>query len=172
MDIGSILLILGLFIFVILYISQPLIKRSATVVSEDEQAYSALLAERDRIINALQELDFDHTLGKIPETSYPSQRAVLLQRGAVILQKIDEYYGDSVQGTLDARLEAAIETQWADARDQEQPPLNDEELEAMIALRRRARKGRSGGFCPQCGYALQESDKFCPKCGTPISGTA
>jgi hypothetical protein len=171
MDIGSILLILGLLILVILYISQPLMKRSTTVVSEEEQAYSALLAERDRIIIALQELDFDHTLGKIPETSYPSQRAILLKRGAIMLQKIDEYHGDSAQGTLDARLEAAIESQRADAKDQEGPALDDEELEAMIALRRRARKGRSGGFCPQCGTALQESDIFCPKCGTAISGT-
>lgn len=171
MELGSILLILGLFILVILYISQPLMKPSTTVVSEDEQAYSALLAERDRIINALQELDFDHTLGKIPETSYPSQRAVLLKRGAIILQKIDEYHGDSAQDTLDARLEAAIESQRADSKDQEGPALDDEELEAMIALRRRARKGRSGGFCPQCGCALQESDKYCPKCGTTISGT-
>ena len=123
MDIGSIFLILGLFILVALYISQPLMKRNPTVVSEVEHEYSALLAERDRIINTLQELDFDHTLGKIPEEIYPSQRAGLLQRGATILQEIDEYHGDSAQVDIDARLETAIETRRADAKASEQIPI-------------------------------------------------
>ncbi len=169
MDIGSILLILGLLILVVLYISQPLTKRDTTMVSAEEQAYSTLLAERDRLINALQELDFDHTLGKIPEESYPSQRATLLQRGAVILREIDVYHGDSNQEDIDARLEAAIDSQRADSKETEQSLLDDE-LESMIALRRRERKGRSGGFCPQCGNALQLVDKFCPRCGNAISG--
>ena len=170
MDIGSIFLILGLLVLVVLFISQPLMKRNATMVSEVEPKYSALLAERDRIINTLQELDFDHALGKIPEESYPSQRTLLLQRGAAILREIDEYHGDSGQEDIDARLEAAIETLRADSKDPQEPRIDDDELESLIALRRRARKGRSGGFCPQCGNALQQSDQFCPKCGVSLAG--
>ena len=78
MDFGSFLLILGLLILVGLYISKPLLERTATIVSAEEQELSALQAERDRILTALQELDFDHTLGKIPEESYPNQRKMLL----------------------------------------------------------------------------------------------
>ena len=33
------------------------------------------MAERDRVINSLQELDFDFKLGKIPEEDYPVQRS-------------------------------------------------------------------------------------------------
>jgi hypothetical protein len=33
---------------------------------------SALKAERDRVINSLQELDFDHKLGKIPQRIIPN----------------------------------------------------------------------------------------------------
>jgi hypothetical protein len=170
MDIGSIFLILGLLVLVALFISQPLMKRNATMVTEVEHEYSALLAERDRILNTLRELDFDHALGKIPEGSYPSQRALLLQRGAVVLREIDEYHGDTGQEDIDTRLEAAIESLRADAKDPQDPRLDDDELESLIALRRRARKGRSSGFCPQCGNALQQSDIFCPKCGTSLSG--
>jgi hypothetical protein len=169
MDIGSILLILGLLILVALYISQPLVRRNALSISEEEKDYSALLAERDRILNALQELDFDHSLGKIPESVYPSQRMEMLQHGAAILQKIDEYLGIIGEDDIDSRLEAEIETRRADAKDTVVLPVSDDELEEMIAHRRRARQVKSSGFCSQCGNALQQSDRFCAKCGNPVT---
>ncbi len=164
MDFGSFLLILGLLILVGLYISKPLLERTATVVSAEEQELSALQAERDRILTALQELDFDHTLGKIPDESYPSQRNMLLQKGAAVLRQIDEFHGGSGVD-VDGRLEAAI----ADRRAASGGELADDDLEALIATRRRARAEKSGGFCPQCGNAVQQSDRFCPKCGSGLS---
>ena len=169
MDIGSIFLILGILVLVTLFVSQPLMQRKATTVSEGEQEYSALLAERDRILNALQELDFDYTLGKIPEDSYPPQRAELVQRGAGILKNIDEYHGDTGIDEIDTRLEAAIESRRLDASDSDHLPIEDDDLEAMIANRRRSRTDRSAGFCPQCGNAVQQSDQFCPKCGNSLA---
>jgi ribosomal protein S27AE len=168
MDIGSIFLILGILVLVLLFISQPLVQRKATAVSEEEHEYSALLAERDRVINSLQELDFDHTLGKIPEGVYPSQRAALLHRGATLLRQIDEYHGINDGVDMDARLEAEIETSRTEPVDTVQAPIDDDELETMIANRRRARVERSGGFCPQCGNPVQQSDRFCPKCGNSV----
>jgi hypothetical protein len=169
MDIGSIFLILGLLVLVVLYISQPLMRRNALIVSEYDQEYSALLAERDRILNALQELDFDHSLGKIPGGVYPSQRKEMLQRGAAILQKIDEYHGETEGEDIDSRLEAAIELRRGDAVDTVILPMDDEDLEEIIANRRRARPVKSSGFCSQCGAPVQQSDRFCPKCGNTIT---
>jgi rubrerythrin len=168
MDIGSILLIFGLLVLVALYVSQPLFQHKATFVSEEEQEYSALLAERDRILNALQELDFDYTLGKIPEETYPSQRAEFLQRGAAILQQIDHVHGEKGDD-IDTRLETTIESRRIEAGDADQLSQDDDELEALIANRRRSRNGRSGGFCPQCGNAVQQTDQFCPKCGNSLA---
>ena len=74
MDLGSIFLIIALLMLVALYVAQPLVKRKSKIVSEEEQQRSALLAERDRILDALQELDFDHQLGKVPAKDYPGQR--------------------------------------------------------------------------------------------------
>jgi len=168
MDIGSIFLILGLLVLVALYISQPLTQRKATSVSAEESEYFSLLAERDRILIALQELDFDHTLGKIPEESYPVQRALLLQKGATILRQLDEI-GDCTNNVdIDARLEAAISARGGDVEEQENLTVDDDELETLIANRRRARTDKSGGFCPQCGNPIQQSDRFCPKCGREL----
>jgi hypothetical protein len=109
MDIGSIFLILGLLVLVSLFIIYPLFERSATAVSQEEHEYSALLAERDRLLNALQELDFDYTLGKIPEEDYPAQRAGLLQRGAEVLRLLDTYQAETPTGAGLANAEARME---------------------------------------------------------------
>jgi rubrerythrin len=44
----------------------------------------------------------------------------------------------------------------------------DDDLEAVLANRRRERAEKAAGFCPQCGYAVRKSDKFCPKCGASL----
>jgi hypothetical protein len=191
MDIGSIFLILALLIIVGLFIARPLFERKAIPVtsSQDpgEHEISALLAERDRLLNALEELDFDYTLGKIPDEDYPAQRAALLQRGADVLRRLDAYSLKASADDFEARIEAAIAARRADAARQrggegdggEQlvPALGaspatlnaDDDLEARLAARRRARQDKSAGFCPQCGRPVQKSDRFCPKCGTALT---
>lgn len=184
MDIGSIFLILGLLLLVALYVGRPLMERRSTAVTEEEHELSALLAERDRILNALQELDFDYTLGKIPEEDYPAQRTMLLQKGANVLRSIDVHQngvdGHRPEEEAEARIEAAIaarravagsppEAATARARSAPAAITQDDELEGMIAARRRVRQEKSAGFCPQCGGPVQKSDRFCPKCGTQLA---
>jgi len=170
MDIGSIFLILAVLVPVVLFIARPLMERSATIVTTEEHDYSHLLAERDRILNAVQELDFDHALGKIPDEEYPAQRSNLMRTGADVLRQIDEFEGQFVvtNAEADDRIEAEIA-----ARKTARPPIDpDDELEALIANRRRVQKEsdqpKTGGFCPQCGNCVQATDRFCPKCGQPL----
>ena len=168
MDIGSILLLLGILLLVGLYISLPLTKKIAAPVSVEGQEYSSLLADRDQILNSLRELDFDFDLGKIPEEHYPSERAALLQRGATILQKLDKYQGEKITDEDNTKLANEISSGTGGTSVSQAYSIEDDELEAMIANRIRVRKGKSNGFCPQCGHAVQQSDQFCPKCGHSI----
>ena len=169
MDIGSIFLILAILVPVAIFIARPILDHSATVVTDEEHQYSALLAERDRVLLALQELDFDYDLGKIPEEAYSSQRVSLLRTGADILRQIDEYDGTHAEETGDDRIEAAIQAAKLERKPAVLPADPDDEIEVMIAHRRRSQKENNqpklGGFCPQCGNCVQESDRFCPKCG-------
>lgn len=180
MDIGSVFLILALLILVIIFVSRPLFDRSRLEPSagEEEHEFSHLMAERDRVLNALQELDFDHALGKIPDDDYPPQRAVLLQRGAEVLRNLDEYQAQESDEDLEARIEAAIAARRADAAHKAtltEPVLalagasDDDELELMLSNRRRARQEKAAGFCSQCGGPVQKSDRFCPKCGNSLT---
>ena len=51
-------------------------------ISAEESQLSTLLAERDRILSAVEEIEADYEMGKIPADEYPQSRAVLLHSGA------------------------------------------------------------------------------------------
>ncbi len=205
MDLGSIFLIIALLCLVALYIVRPLLEvkppreealKSIGEVSREDQKHSALLAERDRVLNALSELDFDYAVGKIPDEDYPSQRSALMEHGVKVLRELDtfepEYEAEKMAGTspafanpelsnsAEARLEAAIAARRLVTASAGGPaptngpgpnggekPAADDDIEIQIAARRRLRQDKAAGFCPQCGGPVQKSDRFCPKCGAP-----
>ena len=183
MEIGSIFLILALLLLVGLFVGRPILdhqgERLISASDQVEHQRSALLAERDRILTALWELDFDNTLGKIPEEDYPSQRTALLHQGADLLRQIDALQPGEAVDDAEARLEAAIAARrmasgasdtTVNGRAEHTAPkallkAQEDEFEVMLANRRRARQEKAAGFCPQCGQPVQKSDRFCPKCG-------
>lgn len=186
MDIGSVFLVLALAVLVALFIGQPFFRsmlkkapeESAQAAELDHQ-WSGLLAERDRLLLALQELDFDYGLGKIPEVDYPTQRAQLLQHAAGVLKALDEIEGQQGDLSAEVRVEQAVAARRADSGLQAPAPtvqpavqasasaatMQADSLEEIIARRRAKRKEKSGGFCPKCGRPVTRSDKFCSGCG-------
>jgi rubrerythrin len=169
MELTAIFFSLAVLILVGIYLYAPFMERRARRVTEEEHELSALMAERDRVINSLQELDFDFKLGKIPEDDYPIQRSTLLQKGADILRKIDLLapQATSAQDT-EARLERAIAARRADAS-LARVEVTDDDLESMISARRKKRTNKSAGFCPKCGKPVMVTDRFCPSCGKSLS---
>jgi ribosomal protein S27AE len=171
MEISSILLILAVIVMTGAYLYLPFMARTRRSRVNETHEVSALKAERDRVINSLQELDFDFNLGKIPAGEYPDQRAALLQKGADILRKLDELapVASSVVNA-EARIEKATAAGRADSGSQTAiPDDSDEDLESMIAARRKEHKSKSAGFCPKCGKPVLVTDKFCPSCGKSLN---
>lgn len=166
MQIVSFFLALVLLLFVGLYLYAPFLERRARRVTAEEHETSTLLAERERAIAVLQELDFDYKLGKVPEEDYPNQRALLLQRGADILRRLDELAPKKTASDEDARIERAVA---ARRKKNAAAPVSDEDLEALISARRRGRKTKAAGFCPKCGKPVMAVDKFCPSCGKALA---
>lgn len=162
MDLASILLILTVLILTAAFVVRPLFEkmsrknRSKGDQTNQEHLRSSLLAEKERALNSLQELDFDHSLHKIPEELYPEQRSVLMNQAAGILKQLEEL--GVPQGTQMSK--PASTPTGAQA--------GYDELEELIAKRKGEIKVRSGGFCPHCGKPVSESDRFCPKCGATI----
>jgi len=196
MDIGSIFLILALLVLVALFVARPLFEKGAVHVARPEELqakavehdHSSLLAERDRILNALQELDFDYALGKIPEEDYPEQRQRLVTVGADVLRRLDAWQPQQAVVEAETRLEAAVAARRSDGGRRSDGArvaavsgngggrktavaVNgvDDDIEKLLADRRRDRREKAMGFCPQCGGPLQKSDRFCHKCGSKVA---
>ena len=169
MELTAIFFTLAILILVAIYLYAPFMERRARHVTQEEHELSTLMAERDRVINSLQELDFDFKLGKIPDEDYPAQRASLLQKGADILRRIDTLAPQITSSqNADARIEKAIAARRADAS-VAKAEVSDDDIESMIAARRKGRKEKSSGFCPKCGKPVMVSDRFCPSCGKSLS---
>ena len=197
MDIGAIFLILAVIILVGLILSRPFTDRlpnrasASTPPDAGEYERANLLAEYDRQLNALQEMDFDHRMGKIPEEDYPQQRQALLASAVELLHRLEASGGTAAPApAVPAADETGAESapsvppaaQTGDngksaaervaaaliARRKETTLTGGDDLEALIAARRRTRQEKASGFCPTCGKPVQESDRFCPKCGARL----
>lgn len=166
MEIGSIFVLLAILLLAALFVARPFLQsRNLKAVSAEEREFSSLLAERDRLITALQELDFDHVLHKIPAEDYPAMRAELLQKAAEVLRTLDSFQTESAPTDAESRVEAAIAARRADAA---LTPEADDSIEELVAARKAARREKSGGFCAKCGKPVLRSDLFCPHCGKPL----
>jgi hypothetical protein len=176
MDIGSIFLLLGILVIVVLFIFQPFIdeRKNKVLITqalpsiEKEMHISSMLAERDRILRALQELDFDFTLGKIPEEDYPTQRQFLLQKGAELIKKLDEISGDDQSSDQLQRIEATLGGSKTEIKIDTEKIEKDVDVESMVAARKRSKESKPDGFCPKCGKPVSKTDKFCSKCGNTL----
>lgn len=187
MDIGSLFLVLALALAVGLFVSEPFFespdrKSSPAQAAAEvrEHSRSALLADEERVLDTLQELDFDNSLGKIPVSEYLTQRSSLLKQGADVMRELDRFAEQSEISGAEDRLEKMI----ADRRAQASATIigagatnfgegaanigAGDAIEDQIAVRRRSRDEKSVGFCPKCGHPLQKSDRFCPKCGLAL----
>lgn len=170
MELGAFFLVLAVGLAVGLYVAQPFLERRGRRIMAEAHETSALMAERDRVVNALQELDFDYNLNKIPAEDYPIQRSELLKKGAEILKQLDTLVPDSASPVTAAdRIESAVAARRADLPTQQAVARDEDDVEALIASRRKSRKEKSGGFCPRCGKPVLVSDRFCPHCGKSIN---
>ena len=169
MDIGSILLLLALIVVVGAYVASPLRTRQHRHTPDEENIeISELLAERERILDALAELDFDNEMGKVPDELYPLQREALVKRGAAVLKLLDERLPETVEAepsrpAAAQRAEEAVAARRAAAQ--------DDPVEALILARKIAKSPNiakndaSGKFCPNCGAQIKPGDRFCAVCG-------
>ncbi|HEX7542450.1 MAG TPA: zinc-ribbon domain-containing protein [Anaerolineales bacterium] len=161
METAAIFLLLIVLAFIVLFVTRPFFERRRVRAAESNLELSSLLAERERLLNTLQELDFDQTLGKIPAEDYPAQRAALLQKGAEVLRQLDAI-------TPSTARQASGKVQVPSSAAKPAAPLSDDDLEDLLAKRRNSRKDKTAGFCPKCGKPVLQSDVFCPSCGSTL----
>jgi hypothetical protein len=160
MELGAIILLLLVLAIMVLFVSKPF-SEHWRIQAQSSRELSFLLAERERTLNALQELDFDYGLGKVPQNEYSVQRANLLRGGAYVLRQLDE-----IQAKEPLQAEEPDKQTFTTNH---AGFLSDEDLEELIAKRRSELRQKTAGFCPKCGKPILQSDLFCPKCGLKVN---
>ncbi len=139
MDLGSVLFGLAMAVLVAAYVLRPV--ASGGQASQAGGQISALQAEQEHLLDALQELDLDHYMGKVLDKDYRPQREALTLQGVQVLRRIDELRESSgPQDSLEEKLEAAVKN-------------------SRTVARSEAR------YCHQCGSRVLPADQFCSSCG-------
>jgi hypothetical protein len=153
MDLGSLLLAIGLVLLVGLIVARPLLE--AAQPPETTAPHTArLAAEREAVLAALRDLDFDHLTGKISDEEHAAQRPLLVAQGVAILKQWDEA-AQNVQPAGPSAVEAELES-------------------AVLAARAQLAQPAPAApdpppTCPHCGHARQPADRFCARCGAALA---
>lgn len=160
MNLGAILLLIAVAVIVCLILIRPFLESQARSTAQaglvDDHRQSSLLAEKERLLAAIQELEFDHQSGKIDDATFPSLHHELMQKAARVMAVLDREFPQAGQ-TGSSGDEAGTAAAGYD------------DLEEMIAKRRLTLNQKSTGFCPKCGKAAMEADRFCSRCGHTLN---
>jgi hypothetical protein len=194
-EIGAILFSLAMLLLVAAYVLQPLAGSGRGGYRDSNRELSALQAERDRVLDSIQEIDTDHSMGKVSEEDYQRQRQVLVLEGAEILRKIDELQlspdAEPRGKTPEMELEAAVaelrgkssvtsrELEAAGTEARGKSSVASRELEAAVTETRgkssapgpQKAQGASDPIevaCPTCGEGIVRGDRFCSNCGEAL----
>ncbi len=101
-----------------------------------------LLAQRDNLLAAIKDIEFDYEMGKISKEDFEQIREQYRRQAIDLFKRIDAARGQSIPR---------------------------QKLETELQLLRQQRGGGSR-FCPACGAPAPATHRFCSHCGEKLSG--
>jgi len=148
MEFGSVLIVIFIFLLSGLYILRPFLISTDTGGGAGSTTRDLLVAEKERLLLAIEELDLEFELKKISSDEHTRNREVLLVEAVTVMKELDNL----------PKNEAAKRKETATVRE-------SDNLEKMIADRRKQLKGDKSIKCPHCGEAVDKDGQFCSHCG-------
>lgn len=139
---------------------------------------TSLADQREAILAALRDLDFDHEVGKVTEEDYTSLRQTLLAEAAAVMTQIEQEQV-TAQTDLDDHIEAEILAARQNLNGGEQVTYSPAEANRVCPTCGRAPLPgdvycRGCGThlapaCPECGQTVALTDRFCVSCGFELA---
>ena len=91
----SLFLISVLGIAAVGYVIWPLSGRSKTSISSEREELVDLITRKEVALEAIRELEFDHSVGKIEDEDFERFKRILRNRAMRLIERIDVEYGGS-----------------------------------------------------------------------------
>ena len=158
MQIPSILIGLILLAASVAFVSLPFRKQERKGVKSAKAQVKAA-TQKEAVLSALRDLDFDFKTGKVSEEDYTPLRAKLLTQAAQYIEQEKEE---------DDKLEALIQSR----RAAHEHGVKCNHCGAFVEAGQRfcAKCGSAvrQEVCPQCGKKIRAGDLFCSSCGTRL----
>lgn len=158
MELTSILIGMLLFAVIAYIIYQPFREKKRTGTKRRKTGTSPKV-QREAVLSALRDLDFDFKTGKVTEEDYVPLRAQLMEEAARSMERVSEE---------EDKFEALIESR---RRTLQKGPTCGTCGTALEDGQRYCAKCGSAvqeESCPSCGRKIRLGDQFCSSCGTKI----
>lgn len=172
----ELILPLAIALFAAIFISLPFF-RGGKGDARDEHAAAPdprverlreLHSRKDSLLSAINDIEFDHGLGKLSTSDYKNLSRKYRAEAAEVLKEIDEAAGGSRETASADDLENEIRSR------RKKLVLNDYEDEEIEKEILRARESGwsspDAQVCPECGSACGPEDLFCARCGASLKG--
>lgn len=142
MNTADIVIIVLMATGLVVWVAEPLVRRSRTQEVADEQGdvIERLTLQKETLYTAIRDLDFDHQTGKVDAEDHAVLRRQMEEEAADILRQLD--LADPL-----ADLDLVAEQQILAYRQKEAAALASEDT------------------CPACGTGLAADPTYCPICG-------
>jgi len=150
MTLGSSIIVLFIFLLTGLLVLRPILVGSEDQDNAGTAEYDSLLAEKERLYAAIEDLDLNFELKKVSQEEHGQARQELLNQAAAVLKELDAHPSNSPRKAKHDLLS------------------KDDKLEKMIAARREKIQGLQRLLCPGCGEPVTEGDQFCSHCGEKL----
>lgn len=153
MDVGAVLVGSAVLLLCMPWLAKPFLQKSRLVASAEQLASGSgkqanRKEQRQDILFALRDLDFDFETGKVPEVDYRNLRTQLLVHAASLIPD-EKVRDDEIEALIQARRE---------------------QMDLKITCSKCGElAGSDDRFCPTCGSSIDEASKstdiYCHVCG-------
>lgn len=158
MELGAIFVGLAMLVASVPYLARPFQEKQfkskqqpAVCLTPDE--------ERQAVLSALRDLDFDFSTGKVSEEDYSALRAQLVTEAATYIR--------SEKSIADEQIEIMIQARKASQSNIRKCSNCGNTVEPNSRFCSQCGTA-AGNICPSCAKPIQDGDRFCNTCGTKL----
>lgn len=155
------MLVFAVVSFLLILVSAYLVARPFLLPEKQapEEEENPLVQEKEKLLDAIRELDLDFATGKLSEEDYRELRERYKSQAALVLKAIREQSAE-VPDALTYR-----------ERPGDEAPSPEEEVEMAVEKEILEKKVElASRSCPNCGALRSPEDRFCRMCGTNLTG--